>query len=63
MMNLEIHHKGQSDYLDKVKNQVDKKIETIKNSKLLKATTKKIRIKAIKRAFIREKKESHYNNY
>ncbi|MBJ2175111.1 hypothetical protein JBL43_12735 [Aureibaculum sp. A20] len=62
-MNLEIHHNGESDYLDSLKEKFKVKILAIKNSKLLTPKSKKVRIKTIKRAFLKEKKETGYNNF
>lgn len=63
MINLEIHHKGQSDYFDIMNKKFKKKMIAIKNSELFTLANKKLRLKALKRAFLREKKETDYNNF
>ena len=62
-MNLEIHHSGKRDYFDNLKDKFEKKIQRIKNNRLLTSKNKKVRIKAIKRSFLKEKKETEYNNF
>ena len=62
-MNLEIHHKGQNDYFDNLKEKFKSKVQAIKNSEFLTPTSKKVRINAIKREFLKEKKEVDYNNF
>ncbi|MET2985717.1 hypothetical protein [Aureibaculum conchae] len=62
-MNLEIHHDRQRDYLDSVNEKFKKKILDIKNSDFLTSKNKKLRVKAVKRLFLKEKKETNYNNF
>lgn len=62
-MNLEIHHGGQSDYLDIIKEKFNNTIEAIKNNKLLTSATKKAKIESMKRAFLKKKTETNYNSF
>jgi len=62
-MNLELHHKGHSNHFDIIKEKFKTNIQAIKNSEFLTPKNKKVRIKVLKRSFLKEKKASDYSNF